>query len=294
MAVLRGHLDVTKWDLASDLNTSMVNNISHDDDDDDDNDDDNKDFRKGTDKEANLDSKKQMMNNGKKINVLKNKNKNKNRNKNENRNENENENEGNRENNNEEVERKRNKKFDIEEEEVDVKATENKNQNEKENENKNENKNKNENESEGSINLIWQKEAMKISLETHYKLFLELVEREKHGIFLVKEKEEKKREEERDQEKEKEKEIGIELERDESKDKKETYGICKEENGNDKIKLIKKKKNNIRYIKNENDGFTFLEPSTLPEQLYFLLKHDKNSFEKHPKLRKLLRKALKV
>ena len=56
----------------------------------------------------------------------------------------------------------------------------------------------------------------------------------------------------------------------------------------------KKQKKMVNYIKDVNIGIKYLTPQTLCEQLYSLSKYDENSFEKYPKLRKLLRKALKV
>ena len=181
-------------------------------------------------------------------------------------------------------------------------------------------------------NLIWQKESMKISLNAHYQLFIELMEREKEGVTLVREREEIRREghnEKRDdtrkqkkdgnffetegtvkmqEENDQEKGKGTVEKNKEGKEKEiggknvenlisrtETENTEKEEQNEKKnVKKNKKQKKVVNYLKDANSGMTYLTPQSIFEQLHSLSKYEKNSFEKYPKLRKLLRKALKV
>ena len=299
LAVIRGHLDVTKWPLASDLNQLGKLSVNYDDDNDNDNDNgsdnegdnDNEIYKKKvTESDQNMTSRSESKLKEMKINV-----------------------EDNVETEDTETDKKEFKVMEVGEKgyrKEDMKMNEDEKEMEK----------------EFCDKLIWQKESMKISLNAHYQLFLDLMEREKEGVTLVREREEirregnnEKRDDTRKQKKDKT-ELTVKMREESKQEKGEKYvvknkvekevekgGKIVEENSisrtesenrekeeKDKKKNKKKQKKIANYLKDVDSGVTYLTPQTICEQLYSLSKYEKNSFEKYPKLRKLLRKALKV
>ena len=180
--------------------------------------------------------------------------------------------------------------------------------------------------SEINASLTWQREAMTVSLSVHYKLFLEVFEVEKskelqrNERVLVGEREkeregvsegegERMRETEEgsmdckkkhDEEEEGKDEVNenVELRREVKEEEDVKFEVEVEE----KIKISRKEKKTKKKhhiivdenLKIKKNGKLFFQPQSLYDQLSYLSTHNFTDFEKNPKLRKLLRKALKV